>query len=253
MSAQLQNASVMKRTAAGIFDFILTCILAVGAAWLLSLILGMDTHQATLDNGYAQYESRYGITFDISQEEYQALSQQQRESYDAAYEALVADEAVMHSYNMVFRLSILITTFGILLAVLVTEFVVPLLLKNGQTVGKKVFAIALVRVDGVRLTPLQLFVRTVLGKFTIEIMIPVYLALMIFFNAIGVSAVLILGGLLLGELICMVATKNNSLLHDLLAGTAAVDMSTQMIFRSTDDLIQYQKRIAAEQAARSAY
>lgn len=253
MTTELQKASLLKRTAAGIFDFIILCILAVGIAWLLSWVLGLDAHQTTLDEGYARYEAQYGVTFDISQEEYEALSQQEKDNYDAAYEAMSADEEVLHSYNMVLQLTILVTTFSILLAMLVVEFAVPLILKNGQTVGKKIFSIALVRTDGVKLNSLQLFVRTVLGKFTLETMIPVYMALMIFFNAIGVTAILILGGLLLAQTICVAVTRTNSMIHDLLAGTAAVDMSTQMIFRSTDDLIRYQQRLHAEKAARSAY
>lgn len=253
MTTNLQKASLLKRTAAGIFDSIMLCILAVGIAWLLSFVLGVDAHQASLDEGYARYEEQYGVTFDISQEEYEALSEPQREAYDAAYKAMSADEEVLHSYNMVLQLTMLVTTFSILMAMLVLEFAIPLILKNGQTIGKKIFAIALVRTDGVKLNSLQLFVRTVLGKFTLETMIPVYLALMIFFNAIGITAVIILGGLLLAEIICIAVTRTNSMIHDLLAGTAAVDMSTQMIFRSTDDLIRYQQRIHAEKAARSAY
>ena len=59
---------------------------------------------------------------------------------------------------------------------------VPLKLGNGQTIGKKVFGIGVMRVDGVQLTTIQLFIRTILGKFTLETMIPVYIVLMIFFN-----------------------------------------------------------------------
>ena len=43
------------------------------------------------------------------------------------------------------------------------------------------------------------------------------------------------------------------MIHDLLAGTVVVDVSSQMIFRTTDDLIAYKKKIAAEQSARQVY
>jgi uncharacterized RDD family membrane protein YckC len=133
------------------------------------------------------------------------------------------------------------------------EFAVPLWLKNGQTVGKKIFAIGLMRTDGVRMNNIQLFTRTVLGKFTIEIMIPVYIVIMICLDSIGVVGPLVLGLIGLVQLICVVVTRTNSLIHDLLAGTVAVDISSQMIFDTTDDLIAYQKKIAAEQAARQVY
>ena len=59
--------------------------------------------------------------------------------------------------------------------------------------------------------------------------------------------------LVIAQLLCLIISRNNSAIHDLLAGTAVVDISSQMIFRTTDDLIAYKKQIAAEQAARQPY
>jgi uncharacterized RDD family membrane protein YckC len=130
---------------------------------------------------------------------------------------------------------------------------VPLLLGNGQTAGKKVFGLGVVRVDGVRTTPLQMFVRTVLGKFTVEIMIPVYVLLMIFFNVTGLSGTLLLLALLVAQILIMALNRNNSLIHDLLAGTVVVDVASQMIFRDTQDLINYKKKLSREQSDRQSY
>ena len=253
MITDLQKASIWKRVAAGIFDLILLCVLAVGCVWLLTAALGYDGYNATLEQAYADYESQYGVEFQITQAEYESLNQQQRENYDAAYKALIEDEQVLYTYNMLMSLTLLSTTFGVLLAVLVMEFLIPLWLKNGQTVGKKIFAIGLMRTDGVQMNNLQLFARTILGKFTIEIMIPMYIIIMIFFNSIGIVGPLVLGLIALAQVICLVATHTNSMIHDLLAGTVVVDISSQMIFRTTDDLIAYKKKIAAEQAARQVY
>ena len=121
MVTDLQKASLLKRTAAGIFDGILLCTLAVGFAWLLAALLNYNGCNAALQQEYARYESLYGVEFDISQEAYQALSEQQRQNYDAAYQALTSDEAVLGSYNLLLNLSLIITTFGILLAVLALE------------------------------------------------------------------------------------------------------------------------------------
>ena len=100
---------------------------------------------------------------------------------------------------------------------------------------------------------MQLFVRTLLGKFTIETMIPVYILLMLFWGTIDLTGTLILLALLLGQAVCVGVTRNNSAVHDLLAGTVVVDMSSQTIFQSTEELIAYQKRVAAERAARQVY
>lgn len=253
MTHDIQKAGLWKRIAAGMLDGILLAVLAVGVAFLLGEIFGYDGYNATLNEKYAYYESQYGITFQITGQEYEALSPEAREAYDAAYDALIHDETAMKAYNMVLNLSLLITTGGILAACLLLEFAAPLLMGNGQTVGKKVFGLGVVRVDGVRITPVQLFVRTVLGKFTIETMIPVYVVLMIFFNTTGLFGTLLLGGLLVAQVLIMALTANHSLIHDLLAGTVAVDLASQMIFRDTQDLINYKKKLAWDQANRENY
>ena len=253
MTHDIQKAGLWKRIAAGILDGILLVILAVGIAVLMGALLGYDGYNTTLSESYAHYEEQYGIDFQITGEEYNALSPQERENYDTAYDALIHDQEAMKAYNMVLSLSLLITTGGILGACLLLEFVLPLIFGNGQTVGKKVFGLGVIRVDGVRATSLQMFLRTVLGKFTIETMIPVYVVLMIFFNIIGLGGTLFLGALLVAQILVMALNANNALIHDLLAGTVVVDVASQMIFRSTQDLIDYKKKLNREQANRQNY
>lgn len=253
MAHDIQKADLWKRIAAWMFDGILTGILAVGIACLLSVLLGYDAHSQTLDEAYARYETQYGVTFDISQEEYLAMPEEARQNYDTAYEALTADGQAMHAYNMVMNLSLVITTLGILLGMLVTEFFLPLFLGNGQTLGKKIFGLCLVRTDGVKLNHLQLFTRTLLGKFTLETMIPVYVLLMLFWGTVGLLGTVALFVLGIAQIVTMGLSKTNAAIHDLLAGTAVVDFHSQHIFRTTEDLIAYQKQIAAERSARQAY
>lgn len=253
MDLDIQKASLWKRIAAWMFDFILTGILAVGVGVLLSAVLGYDGYSEQLSSLYARYETEYGVVFQIPQEEYNAMTEAARQNYDNAYRALVADSEVIYVYNMVMNLTLIITTLGILFGSLITEFVLPLVLGNGQTVGKKIFGICLMRVDCVRINTMQLFVRAVLGKYTIETMIPVYLALMIFFGTIGSFGTLLLLGFAFVQILVLVVTRNRSALHDLLAGTVAVDFSSQKIFADTEALIAYKKQAAAELSARQAY
>ncbi len=253
MITDLQKASFSKRIAAALLDFILLCVLFSGIATLLANLSDYRTHMETVETTRKQYETQYGVEFQMTQEQYDGLTQAQRENYDAAYQALIRDEAFLHAYNMQISLILLITTFGLLISVVAVEFVIPLILKNGQTVGKKVFGIGVIRTDGVQMSTLQLFVRAVLGKFTVETMIPVYIVIMIFLNTAGIVSLAILAGLMLGQIICVAATKTNSPIHDLMAGTVAVDLGSQMVFRSKDDLLEYTKKIHAERANRSDY
>jgi uncharacterized RDD family membrane protein YckC len=154
---------------------------------------------------------------------------------------------------MVVNLTLVITSIGILLGYLLLEFAVPLMFKNGQTIGKKIFGIALMRNDGVKINTVMLFVRTVLGKYTIETMIPVLIIIMTFFGSAGIVglAVLLLIGVL--ELVMLCITKTRSCIHDLLAYTVAVDMQSQMIFESPEALLEYKKKLHADVVADSDY
>lgn len=253
MIYDLQKASMLKRISAWLLDIILLAIVAAGFALLFSGLFGFDAHNETLNNAYARYEQEYGIQLDITHESYDALSQDQKDLYQKAYDSLSADREAVYAYNMLMQLSVLIVTLGIFFAYLLLEFAIPLWLKNGQTVGKKVFGIAVMRGDGVQINAVALFVRTVLGKYTIETMIPVLIAMMVFWGSIGILGPILLGLIGLLQLILLIASKTNSAIHDYLANTVTVDMSSQLIFRTTEELIAYQKRAAAEKAAKKPY
>ena len=253
MTNDIQKAGLWKRFAAGILDGILLAVLAAGIAFLLGAFLGYDGYTTTWNERCAYYEEQYSTSFQITEEQYKTLSPQEKVNYDKAYEALIQDDDAVKAYNMMRSMPMLIITGGILVACLLLEFALPMFFGNGQTIGKKVFGLGVVRVDSVRTTPLQMFVRTVLGKFTIEIMIPVYVAHMIFFGVTGLGGTLFLGALLVAQILIMALNHNNSLIHDLLAGTVVVDVASQMIFRDTQDLIDYKKRISREQSNRQTY
>lgn len=247
---ELQKASLSKRLAAGMLDAMLLCVVAAGVASLLMWMFGFDAQTKQLAESYTRYETQYEV--DLSWD-YSSLEGKDKENYEKAYAAFYADDEVMRQLSLVINQTVLITTFSILLAVLVTEFVVPLLLKNGQTLGKKAFSLSVMRVDGVQITPVQLFVRSVLGKFAIEIMVSVYIVILIFFQAIGIAGPVVILGILLLQAVCMIVTRTNSMIHDLMAATVVVDHASQRIFRTPEELMEYQKEIAAEQAARQNY
>ena len=253
MVFSLQKATIWKRTAAWLLDAILVCVLATGFAFLLSLALGYDNYNNALSDGYARYEAQYGVSFDISYEDLEALPEDAHQNWVAAYNALIQDPDVIYAYNMVINLTLLIVAVSILLSIVVWEFVIPLWLKNGQTVGKKAFGLCLIRNDGVQVNNLQLMTRALLGKYTLETMIPVFVLLTLYLGTGGGIGLMIVFALLVCQGICLCVSRNNGAIHDLLAGTVVVDLSSQLIFKSTDDLIAYQKRVAAEQAARQTY
>ena len=163
MVVDLQKANFWKRVAAWLFDGILLCVLAVGCGTLLAEVLHYDTHAENLQAAYDKYETQYGVVFEMTAEEYAAMSEEEQKHYDAAYGALLTDQVALTAYNKVMNQSLIIITFSILAAILLLEFAIPLWIGNGQTLGKKIFALGLIRTDSVRVNSMQLFARAVLG------------------------------------------------------------------------------------------
>ena len=121
----MQKASFGKRIIAAIFDGILVSILAVGLATLLSVILKYDGYMNRVNAAYDKYEAEYGIEFQISQDEYENLTDEKREAYDTAYEALKTDKDVLYNYNMLINLTLLILTFSVLIGVIASLSEIP--------------------------------------------------------------------------------------------------------------------------------
>ncbi len=249
MIYDLQKASILKRISAFLLDFILICIVAVGAAALFSLVLNFD-------EAYQGYYDRYEIVFtqvdaDIRQElgidftwteGLDKLTAEQKVKYDQYVqklgEGLNKDKDLVTAYNNIVILTLTIIPLSFFVAFILLEFVVPLIFKNGQTVGKKIFGIAVCHTTGVKISTFSLFVRGVIGKFTIETMVPVFLLLMMFFRG-GITALIVIGLLLIFQLVLLIKTKTRSLIHDVISYSCEVDLASQMIFENEDDRLKY--------------
>ena len=251
MIYDLQRASMWKRIPAYIFDCILIATLAVGLALALSAILGYNGYNARLDAAYDSYAAEYGVDFDISSSDFEKLSETEQARYDEAMRALFSDDEVRFVYTMIVNLTLLITSISILLSFVILEFILPLLFGNGQTLGKKAFGIAVMRLDGVKIGTPILFVRSILGKYTLETMVPVLFLLMLYFGMTGGIALLLIGALLVGQLILIFTTRARTPLHDVIASTVTVDMASQMIFDSQEAMLAYKKSLHAEHVSQN--
>lgn len=247
MHTDLQKADFWKRISAGLFDFILIFVVALGLMIALSGLLRFDFYYDGLNQCYAEY----GIN--VSYDEYQNFSEEEMAAYNNAMTQMVRDEKFDYYNTMTINLGLIIISFSVLIAYAVLEFIVPILFKNGQTLGKKMFGIGVMRSDGVRLTTFMLFVRSILGKCTVEMLIPVLILLMIIFGITGIVGLAVLAGLALAQIILFAANKTRTLIHDVMAHTVVIDLGSQMIFDTEEALIEYKEKIQAERAARSDY
>ena len=262
MIYDLQKASMWKRISAFLCDIILFAILAVGLALVLSTMLGIDVQQEKMASVCSRYIEEYGLNDFMTKEElegalsitvtearYNVFTEEQKATLQKAGEALYADEEYLFAYGMVNQLILIVITFSILISQLLLEFVVPLILKNGQTVGKKVFGVAVMRMDGVKASPTILLVRALLGKYAVETMIPVFVLLSLLFGTASIVTVVLLAFLVIAQIALLIFTQAHTPLHDMLAGTVAVDLASQLIFDTPEELLEYKKKIHAESMA----
>ncbi len=262
MIYDLQKASMWKRISAFLCDIILFAIVAVGFALLLSTLLGVDAQQEKMMTVCSQYVEEYGLnnfmtkeelegalSISMTEERYNTLTEEQKTTLQEASKALFADKDYLYAYGMVNQLILLVITFSILIALLLLEFVVPLLFKNGQTVGKKVFGVGVMRVDGVKVSPVILLVRALLGKYAVETMIPVFVLLSLLLGTASIVTLVLLLLLVVAQIALLIFTQANTPLHDMLAGTVTVDLASQLIFDSPEELLEYKKQLHAESVA----
>ena len=258
MAFSIQKASFWKRISAYIFDFILSIILTLGIAFGMTAILQYDEKLDRLEAYRAQYEQEYGIDLDITQEDYEKFTSEEKAEYDAIYkqvnDAINKDKAVMKTYSSLITLTLVTVTVSLLVSTLFFYFVVPLLFKNGQTLGKKIFGLAVMRTNGVKISNPVLFIRSILGLYAIETMFPMFLIAMILVGWLGmVGTVTLMLFFILQLVVLGMTSATRSSIHDLMSDTVVVDMASQKIFNSNEELLAYQKAEAAEKAAAKPY
>ena len=253
MYYDIQKAGILRRISAGLFDIILLVVLACGIAWGLSAVIDIDSQLQAMDAVYEKYETEYGIDFSITEEQMATMPEEEAKKYNETIEILNNDEEATLVYTQLINSFLVMISLSVLLSHLLLEFLVPVLLKNGQTIGKKIFGIALMRKDGVAVSAFVMFVRSILGKCTIETMVPVLSLLMMLLGMGGMIGPIILFALLACQIALLLLHPHNAVLHDLLACTVAVDMSSQLIFPSAEAKLEYEKELAAEKAQRADY
>lgn len=241
-----QKANMWKRISAWLFDFILIGIVIVGIAFGLSVAFQYDVHYERLEASYDKYEQEYGIDLNISAEEQEKLSEAELEKYREAGEKMQKDPQIRGCYTVVVNLVLMITALSIMLGHFVMEFMIPLFFGNGQALGKKIFGIGVMRSDGVKVTPLQMFFRAILGKCTLETLVPVFIVIMILLRVIGIVGIAVLAAIVLSEIVFLVAMKERTPLHDVMASTVTVDIASQMIFETPEALLEYKQRMHAQ-------
>ena len=253
MSVSLQKANFWKRISAFMFDIIVTIMLSMGFATVINVFCDYDQKAADLDAYYAHYEEVYGIDFDIADEDFNQLSAEQKALYTEANRALKNDAGFQDTYQDMFALTMLMFGGGSLTAFILWYFVVPLFFGYGRTMGKRIFGLAVIRTNCVKVSAPVLLIRTTVGMYAIETMLPLSLLIMIGFDMMGIVGLITIGLLGILQLWVLISSKTNSSIHDLLTDTVVVEFMSQQIFDTQEDLIHFVQEEHAKQVENAEY
>ncbi len=246
MSLTLQKAGLWKRISAFLFDIILTVTIAVGFSVAVSAMFDYNGQVARLNDIYTAYEQEYGVDFDISKEDYEKLTDEQKANLDAANQAFLQDEGLIEIYDVLFYMTLAIVSISAFTAILLWQFLIPLFFGNGQTLGKKIFGTCVIRTNFTKAANPVLFIRAMVGVFAIETMFPILMFIMVVFGFLGSAGIIALLLFYALQIFVMCYTQTNSAIHDLLTDTVVVDFASQMIFETEEERIAYEKEAEQE-------
>lgn len=142
----------------------------------------------------------------------------------------------LEKYNEVERLSNLITFISVLIALTLGSTIfflmIPLLLKNGKTIGKLVFKLGITTKYGYKISSLGIVIRY-FGFLSIEILLNLLLT---YFGLILVVPLI--------SFTFVVFTATRRSLHDYVAGTVVVDERSSLIYKN---IAEYERALLEEQ------
>ncbi len=259
MIYDLQKAGSWKRISAFLFDATISIVLVTGIVLLLVWMFGFENYSNTFKAKQEFYAQKYGIDLKMTQEDIDKMTEDEKKDYENRVEQsnkdIARDIEAVKAYNMIIYLPLIFVVVGTFVVFILYEFAVPLIFKNGQTLGKKIFGIGVIRTNCVKASNLSLFIRMAFGKFVMETMVPLSITFMTLTGLLSpvVALVVLLGFLILEVAVYLWTKRTRSAIHDLISDTAVVDLSTQLVFDTEQDLINYKKRIHEEEVARAPY
>lgn len=246
----INKASPIKRFGAFLMDMIILVVLITGFLYLTSAIVKYDEHYEKLEEKYVEHgvfipneESAIGyVACEIVIDE--AGNYDENDSCLLAQKSFNEDEDAV-KYNLECNnLMLLMLSISSLLAVLLSEFVVPILIPNNKTIGYWSMHIGLISKECVKPKKVQLFARAVIGRWALETVPIILVGAFVLSNGyLTIPCLIIVFGLAILEVICAVFSKNHIWLHDLVANTVPVDADSQYFAPTLEDLEEKRKGV----------
>lgn len=228
---------MINRAAAFILDFVLLLVLFTGILYIVSKIANFDNHYSILQE---EYKKVGYLIFNPEVNDY-VFIKPDNPNYDNVIELINANELLLKELSFVNRFSVNAPLISIAISTFILEFIVPLFMKNGQTIGMKFFKIALISNNNLAITSTQLFARCLIGKIAILGVVPVLAILYIFLNAGGgLFGSIILLVIVIIQLVMIIKNKNHEGIQDKIAQVYPVNFAETVIYKTLKELEEAQ-------------
>lgn len=231
----LNKASLARRFCAWLLDIILMVTLAVGIMFLTSLIVGYDKSMNKLNDYYRTHEVY--VTDEKGNETFCELNpNDDKDPCNVAWKHFGSDKNAVNQYQKVNQLSIIILSVGLFFSIMILDFGMPLIFKNGRTIGKRLMGVSLISINEVKVTNRQIFIRALMGEFLVLAMIPTILIFLAMISNGGLIYTLFFMIIEIANIGTIFITKSKQNLPDLIAKTIPVDTASQIICSTPEEL-----------------
>lgn len=225
------QASLGKRFAAFLLDAILFVCLFTGALLVSSYAVGYQANYEQLEEKYIEH----GVFIKDDNNEYVFCDTENKDCQDA-WDAFNDDEEACAYYDKSIALSVAVITVASFTSLLVFEYIIPLIFKNGQTIGMKILKIGLIDKNGIKINHMQLFIRFLFGKFLISMILPIYGFIYMMFNFTGgLYGFILFAFINLMNILMFFTGKNHAAIPDAISNVYAVNIEETYIFDSIEE------------------
>lgn len=219
-----------KRILASFLDLILFAVLLTGMMLLLSYVIGYQHDLELLTQKYIEY----GVYILNKDGQYEFCSE--ASSCMDAWKAFNQDALAIQYYDSVAMKTLPITIGGVFLSELILEFIIPLFLKNGRTIGMFCLGIAYLDKKDIQITHIQLFIRFLFGKFIVVSVLPLFCFYLHFFNIWPTYGLVACLAFVIGNLIMKFVTERRVGFADAIGSMYMVENEAQVYVKTTEEL-----------------
>ena len=239
------KASPIKRFVAYMIDMILLLIITAGVVAGIFSKMNFNTYREELVSYYEKYEQQFGVDMSVSVD---TLSEEDQQKYVDALNALNSDEGALSVLSSIVKIAWLSLAVGLLVAYIILEVMLPLIFKNGQTVGKKAMGLCVMHKEHVKVSVMQVIYRAIVGKYFVETLVPITMILLQLSRTLGTTAVLILSAIVMTQGFVVLMSQANCGIHDKLFKTMVADYEQQYIFDTLEEKRAYEQELEEREA-----